>query len=101
MNRSLQEYLRCIMNGNDTEYTEWLTDVKFFPLAYNSQVIKTLGLSPYRMVFNQKSRKSIKFTAKTSKTHKVFANPQKHQFIMIYHYIHTMKIIFITHNSEN
>ena len=28
MNRSLQEYLRCINNGNDTRYTEWSTDVK-------------------------------------------------------------------------
>ena len=34
MNRSLQEYLRCIINGNDTRYTEWSTDVKLFPLAY-------------------------------------------------------------------
>ena len=23
MNRSLQEYLSCIINGNDTQYTEW------------------------------------------------------------------------------
>ena len=35
MNRSLQEYLRCIINGNDTRYTEWSADVKLFPLAYN------------------------------------------------------------------
>ena len=55
------------MNGNDTEYTEWLTDVKFFPLAYNSQETKTLGLSSYRMVFNQKPRKPIIFTAKPQK----------------------------------
>ena len=33
MNRSLQEYLRCIINGNDTRYTEWSTDVKLFPLS--------------------------------------------------------------------
>ena len=25
-NYSLQEYLRCIINGNDTKYTEWSTD---------------------------------------------------------------------------
>ena len=37
MNRSLQKYLRCIINGNDTKYTEWSTDVKLFSLAYNSQ----------------------------------------------------------------
>ena len=38
MKRSLQEYLRCNINGNDTKYTEWSTDVKLFPLAYNSQI---------------------------------------------------------------
>ena len=27
MNRSSQEYLRCIINGNDTRYTEWSTVV--------------------------------------------------------------------------
>ena len=42
MNRSLQEYLRCIINGNDTKYTEWSADVKLFPLAYNSQITTTL-----------------------------------------------------------
>ena len=44
MNRSLQEYLRCIINGNDTKYTEWSADVKLFPLAYNSQITTTLGM---------------------------------------------------------
>ena len=43
MNRSLQEYLRCIINGNDTRYTEWSTDVALFPLSYNSQITTTLG----------------------------------------------------------
>ena len=33
MNRSLQEYLRCIINCNDTKYTEWSADVKLFPLS--------------------------------------------------------------------
>ena len=50
MNRSLQEYLRCIINGNDTRYTERSADVKLFPLSYNS---------PYEMVFYQKPRKPI------------------------------------------
>ena len=31
MNRSLQKYLRCIINGNDTRYTEWSADLKLFP----------------------------------------------------------------------
>ena len=30
MNRSLQGYLRCIINGNDTRYTEWSADVTYF-----------------------------------------------------------------------
>ena len=97
MSRSLQECLRCIINRSDTKYTEWSTDVKLFPLAYNSQITTTLGLSPYEMVFNQKPRKPILFTANSSKTHKAFANPQKNQCVIIYHYIHTMKIIFIIH----
>ena len=37
INRSLQEYLRCIINGKDTRYTEWSTEVKLFPLSYNSR----------------------------------------------------------------
>ena len=53
MNRSLQEYLRCIINGNDTRYTEWSAYVNFFPLAYNSQITKTSGMSSYEKVFNQ------------------------------------------------
>ena len=31
MNHSLQEYRRCIINGNDTRYTECSTDVIIFP----------------------------------------------------------------------
>ena len=53
MNRSLQENLRCIINGNNTRCTEWSADVKLFPLSYSSQITRTLGLSPYEMVFNQ------------------------------------------------
>ena len=67
MNRSLQEYLRCIINGNDTRYTEWSTDVKLFPLSYNSQITTTLGMSPYKKIFNQKPRKPIMFTANAHK----------------------------------
>ena len=44
MNHSLQEYLRCIINGNDTRYTEYSTDVKLFPLSYNSKTTTTLGI---------------------------------------------------------
>ena len=95
MNRSLQEYLRCIINGNDTRNTEWSTNVKLFSLSYISQITTTLGVSPYEMVFNQKPQKPLMFTS-NSKTHKVIANLQKNQFVIIYYFIHTMKIIFIT-----
>ena len=77
MNCSLQEYLRCIINGNDTRYAEWSTDVKFFPLSYNSQNTTTLGMSPYEMVFNQKPRKPIMFTANTHKNAQGYIKPNK------------------------
>ena len=77
MNRSLQKYPRCIINGNDTGYTEWSTDVKLFPLSYNSQITRTLGLSPYEMVFNQKPRKPIIFIANSSKNTQGFCQPTK------------------------
>ena len=67
MNRSFQEYLRYVINGNDTRYTEWSSDVKLFPLFYNSQILTTLEMSPYEMVFNQKPRKPIMFTANAHK----------------------------------
>ena len=77
MNRSLQEYLRCINNGNDERYTEWSTDVKLFPLSYNSQIITTLVVSPYEMAFNQKPRKPIMFTANSSKNAQRYRQPTK------------------------
>ena len=66
MNRSLQEYLRCIINGNDTRYTEWSADVKLFPLAYNSQITTTLGMSPYEMVFKPKATQTNNVYSKLS-----------------------------------
>ena len=77
MNRSLQEYLRCIINGNDRKYTEWSADVKLFPLAYNSQITTTLGMSPYEMVFNQKPRKPIMFTVNSHKNAQGYCQPNK------------------------
>ena len=77
MNRSLQEYLRCIINGNDTRYTEWSADVQLFPLSYNSQITTTLGMSPYEMVFNQKPRKPIMFTANSHKNAQSYCQPNK------------------------
>ena len=73
MNRSLQEYLRCIINGNGTRYT----DVKLFPLSYNSQITTTLGMSPYEMVFNQKQRKPIIITANAHRNAQGYCQPNK------------------------
>ena len=75
MNRSLQEYLRCIINGNYTRYTEWSTDVKIFPLSYISQITTTLGLPPYGTFFNQKPGKPILFTTNSSKNTQGYCQP--------------------------
>ena len=77
INRSLQEYLSCIINGNETQYTEWSADVKLFPLSYKSQITTTLGMSPYVMVFNQKPRKPIMFTANAHKNTQGHCQPNK------------------------
>ena len=77
MNRSLQEYLKCIINENDTRYTKWSTDVKFFPLSYKSQTTTTLGMSPNEMVFNQKPQKPIMFTANAHKNAQGYCQPTK------------------------
>ena len=77
MKCSLQEYLRCIINGIDIRYTELSRDVKFFALAYNSQITITLGLSPYDMVFNQKPRNPIMFTANSSNSTQGYCRPTK------------------------
>ena len=76
-NRSLQEHLRCIIDGNDTRYTEWSTDVKLSPLSYNSQITTTLEMSPFEMVFNQKPRKPIMFTANAHKIAQGYCQPNK------------------------
>ena len=97
MNRLLQEYLRCIINGNDTRYADRSADVKLFPLSYNSQITRNLGMSPYKMVFNQKPKKKLCLQQMLIKTLKVIANQTKIQYVIIYHYIHMMMITFIIH----
>ena len=77
INRLLQECLRRIINGNDTRYIEWSADVKLFPLSYNSQITTTLRMSPYEMVFNQKPRKPIMFTANAHKNTQGYCQPNK------------------------
>ena len=53
------------------------TDVKLFPLASNSQISTTVGLSPYETVFNQKTRKPIMFKANSSKHTQGYCQPTK------------------------
>ena len=77
MNRLLQKYIRCVINGNDRRYTEWSTDVKLFPLSYKSQITTTLGISPYEKDINQKPRKPIMFTANSSKNAQGYCQPTK------------------------
>ena len=77
MNRSLQKYLRCIIIGNDTRYTERSTDVKLFPLSYNSQITTTLGMSTHKMVFYQKPRKPTMFMANAHKNAQGYCQPNK------------------------
>ena len=76
-NRSLREYLRCIINGNDTRFTEWSADVRIFPLSYNSQITTKLGISPNEMVFIQKPSKPIMFTANAHKNEQGYCQPNK------------------------
>ena len=77
MNRLLQKYLRCIINGNDTRYTEWSADVKLFSLSYNPQITTSLGMLPHERVFNQKPRKPIMFTAIAQKNAQGHCKPNK------------------------
>ena len=88
MNCSLQEYLRCIINGNDTKYTELSADVKLFPLAYNSQITTTLGMSPYKMVLIKCQVNQLCLQQMRIKMHKVIANQIKTQFVITYLYTH-------------
>ena len=109
MNHSFQEYLRCIINGNDTLYTAWSTDVKLFPLSYNSQITTTLGLSPYEMVFKQKPRKPIMFKTNSLKNTQGYCQPTKESICYKlalhnhdedhFHHPQVLKIASGTHNE--
>ena len=77
MKHSLQEYFRCIINGNEKKNTEWSTDVKLFPIAFNSQITTALGLSRYELVLKQKPRKPIILTANSSKIAQGYCQPNK------------------------
>ena len=97
MNRSLKEYLRCIINGNDTQYTEWSTDVKLFPLSYNSKITTKLGMSPYEMFLIKSHENQSCLQQTLLKMHKVIVNPTRIQFVITYRYTHMMKNTFIIH----
>ena len=75
MNCSLQEYFCCKTNGTDQKYTEWSTDVKLCPSAYNSQITTTCGLPPFGWVFNQKLGKTIMFTSNSSTNAQGYCQP--------------------------
>ena len=78
MNRLLQVYFRGIINGSDNKYTENSTDEKLFPLACNSQITTTLGLSQYEMVCNQKPPKNRYFSQQfPQKMHKIIVTLQR------------------------
>ena len=65
------------MNGSYLRLIHWSTDLKLFPLSYNSQITTTLGMSPYEMVFNKKPRKPIMFTANAHKNAQEYCQPDK------------------------
>ena len=77
MNRSLQDYLRYLINGNDKKNIDWSTDVKLVPLEHNSQITTTFGLSHYELVSNLKPCKLIFFSAKTSKNAQEHCQPTR------------------------
>ena len=77
MDRPLQECLQSIIIGIETRYTEWPADAKLFPLSYNSQITTKLGMSPYKLVFHQKPRKLIMFTANAHKNAQRYCQPNK------------------------
>ena len=107
MNRSLQEYLRCIINGNDTRYTEWSIDVKIFPLSYKSQITTTLGKSPYKMVFIQSHENQ---SANAHKNAQVYCQPNKDSICYNlplhthdedhFHHPQILKLAFGTHTES-
>ena len=51
--------------------------VKLFPFAYNSPISTTFGLPPYKIVFYQKPRKPIMFTAISSKNAQGHCQPTR------------------------
>ena len=107
-NRSSQEYLRCVINGNDSKYTESSSDVKLFlysyysKLAYNSKITSILGISPYEMFFNQNSRKPTMFTATYSENAQGNCQPTKGSFFFTICRSHTWGRSFLSSiNLEN
>ena len=57
-NRHLNTFVRTVL---DSQYDTWSQKVKVFPFALKSQVRTNMNLSPYELVFGQKSKKPIIF----------------------------------------
>ena len=57
------------------KYNNWSQKAKFFPYAYNTQYQTRLGMSPYKVVFNQKQRKSTKIKLGTTTDEMGNCNP--------------------------
>ena len=73
---------------------------KIISLSYNSQITTTLGMSPYEMVFIQKPRKPIMFTANAHKIAQGHCKPNKDS--ICYNLpLFMMKIIYTTHKLSN
>ena len=53
-NRIIGQFIRTLLHE---KYNKWSRKAKFFPYANNTQYQTRLGMSPYEVVFNQKSRK--------------------------------------------
>ena len=50
---------------------------QIIPIILYSQITTTLGMPPYEMVFNQRPRKPIMFTAKVHKNMQRYCQPNK------------------------
>ena len=70
-NRIIGQFIRTLLNE---KYNNWSRKAKFFPFAYNTQYHTRLGMSPFRVVFNQKQRKPANVKLGTTT---IIANQQR------------------------
>ena len=86
------------------KHTQWSTDVKLFP---NSQITATFGLSPHKMVFNQKTTQTNHVHANSSKNAKRHCHPTKDSLLPLhtheedhFHYPQNLKLAFIKNTRK-